>query len=69
MTHATRETPCIGVCKMDPRIALCVGCGRTLQEIASWGRMQSAERRAIMATLDQRMRAAGLTPAEPSQAG
>ena len=69
MTDATRETPCIGVCKMDPHTALCVGCGRALQEIAGWGRMQSAERRAIMATLDQRMRAAGLTPTEPSQAG
>ena len=68
MTETTRETPCIGVCKMDPCTALCIGCGRTLQEIAGWGRMPSAERRAIMATLDHRTRAAGLTPVERSQA-
>lgn len=69
MTEAERETPCIGICNIDPRAALCVGCGRTLAEIARWGGMQSAERRAIMATLEQRMLAAGLAPAEPLQAG
>lgn len=68
MTEANRETPCVGICEMDARTALCVGCGRTLAEIARWGGMASAERRAIMATLDQRMRAAGLAPAEPSRA-
>lgn len=64
MTEASRETPCVGICEMDARTALCVGCGRTLAEIASWGGMASAERRAIMRTLDRRMRAAGLAPAE-----
>jgi predicted Fe-S protein YdhL (DUF1289 family) len=63
--NATKiETPCIAVCQMDPRTNLCFGCGRTLPEIARWGRMDSAERQSIMSGLRQRMRDAGLTLAE-----
>jgi predicted Fe-S protein YdhL (DUF1289 family) len=47
---------------IDPRTNLCFGCGRTLPEIARWHRMDSAERRAVMARLAQRMTEAGLTP-------
>ena len=60
----SQDTPCIAVCQMDPRTNLCFGCGRTLPEIARWGRMESAERLSIMSTLPQRMLDAGLTPAE-----
>lgn len=44
------STPCIKLCVIgaDGR---CDGCGRTLDEIARWGRMSEAERRAIMARL------------------
>jgi uncharacterized protein len=66
MTGTKKETPCIAVCLMDPRTDLCLGCGRTLPEIARWGRMESAERLAIMATLRQRMLEAGLSPVELS---
>ena len=54
------ETPCISVCLIDPKTSLCRGCGRTLPEIARWGRMESAERLSIMAALPQRMIDAGL---------
>jgi uncharacterized protein len=64
--NGKKETPCIAVCLMDPRTNLCLGCGRTLPEIARWGRMESAERLSIMSTLPQRMRDAGLAPAESS---
>jgi predicted Fe-S protein YdhL (DUF1289 family) len=56
----SQETPCIAVCMIDPRSNLCFGCGRTLPEIARWHRMESAERRAVMALLPQRIREAGL---------
>jgi predicted Fe-S protein YdhL (DUF1289 family) len=56
----SKETPCIAVCMMDPRTSLCLGCGRTLPEIARWHRMDSAERQAVMAELTSRMREAGL---------
>lgn len=41
-------TPCIGVCRIDPMLRLCVGCGRTLDEIGRWARLSDPERRHIM---------------------
>jgi predicted Fe-S protein YdhL (DUF1289 family) len=58
------DTPCIAVCAIDPRCGLCIGCGRNMQEIGRWGGMSRAERLAIMATLQERRRAAGL-PDDP----
>jgi len=49
------ETPCVNVCLLDSDTGLCVGCGRTLQEIANWSAMTPAERRAIMAALPARL--------------
>ena len=40
----------------------CIGCGRTLQEIARWGTMDEAERQAIMAELPSRLAAKAPTP-------
>jgi predicted Fe-S protein YdhL (DUF1289 family) len=45
---------------IDPRTGLCLGCGRTLPEIARWHRMESAERQAVMSGLAERMTDAGL---------
>jgi hypothetical protein len=47
---------------IDPKTSLCFGCGRTLPEIARWHRMDSTERRAVMALLPARMTDAGLIP-------
>jgi predicted Fe-S protein YdhL (DUF1289 family) len=48
------ETPCIDVCEMDAASGLCLGCGRSLDEIARWSAMSRDERRAIMAVLPAR---------------
>jgi predicted Fe-S protein YdhL (DUF1289 family) len=40
---------------MDAASGLCIGCGRTLDEIARWSAMSNEERRAIMAILPARM--------------
>lgn len=61
----TVETPCIAVCVIDPKSGLCLGCGRTLAEIGSWQTMASADRRALMAELPQRMHDAGLPAPTP----
>lgn len=55
MTAEPISTPCIKVCIVDGRSGLCLGCGRTLTEIAAWGRMSEPERRAVMADLDGRL--------------
>ena len=49
------ETPCVNVCLLDSEIGLCVGCGRTIDEIANWASMTDGERRAIMASLLARL--------------
>ena len=48
------ETPCINVCELDEALGVCLGCGRTLAEIASWGAMTPTERGRIMAELATR---------------
>ena len=60
------DTPCIAVCMMDPRTNLCFGCGRTLNEIARWHRMESTERLSVMAELQARIEQAGLPRIEPA---
>jgi predicted Fe-S protein YdhL (DUF1289 family) len=39
---------------MDPRRGLCLGCARTLDEIARWAQMSDAERERVMAELAKR---------------
>ena len=39
---------------MDPLSGLCLGCRRSLDEIARWGSMPAAERQAILARLSGR---------------
>ncbi|RAK51576.1 DUF1289 domain-containing protein [Phenylobacterium deserti] len=47
-------TPCIQVCAVDGESGLCLGCFRTLQEIATWSRLDDASRAAVMAELPAR---------------
>lgn len=47
-------TPCVKVCVVDGATSLCLGCWRTLSEIAGWSAFTDAERAAIMAALPGR---------------
>ena len=47
-------SPCVQVCVVDGPSGLCLGCLRTLREIAGWGRLTDAERAALMAELPSR---------------
>lgn len=60
------SSPCTKVCILDAETGLCRGCGRTRDEIAAWGMLGEPQRRAIMAGLEARLRAAYLPP-EPAQ--
>jgi predicted Fe-S protein YdhL (DUF1289 family) len=51
---ANMLSPCIDVCTIDGATRLCVGCYRTLDEIAAWPRFSQEERAAVMASLAQR---------------
>lgn len=57
------ESPCVKICTLDTRARLCLGCGRTIDEIARWTAMSAAERARIMHHLPDRL--AARTKAEP----
>jgi uncharacterized protein len=59
------ETPCINVCVVDPS-GHCVGCGRSLREIASWSTLSEEARRRIMSALPQRLQTLGRRPTSGS---
>jgi predicted Fe-S protein YdhL (DUF1289 family) len=48
------ESPCVKLCVIHPEERICVGCYRTIEEIATWSRLTSAERKAVMADLSAR---------------
>ena len=51
------ETPCIKICTLDARQGLCLGCGRTIDEIARWSTMSTSERTRVMSELPARLAA------------
>jgi uncharacterized protein len=52
MTEPAPTSPCMNICVLDAS-RTCIGCLRTLDEIARWGRMSAAEQRQVIARLDQ----------------
>lgn len=47
-------TPCVKVCIIGDASGLCIGCLRTMTEIAGWTRLADAKRAAMMVTLPVR---------------
>ncbi|MEC7764157.1 MAG: DUF1289 domain-containing protein [Pseudomonadota bacterium] len=47
-------SPCNKVCQIHPDMRICIGCYRTINEIATWSRLTDMERREIMETLPER---------------
>jgi predicted Fe-S protein YdhL (DUF1289 family) len=63
------ETPCVSVCVVHPALKMCMGCGRSLDEIAGWIDFDAAERARIMAQLPRRLAATtGATPGATTSA-
>jgi predicted Fe-S protein YdhL (DUF1289 family) len=53
VTGAPAPSPCIGTCRLDTR-QICVGCRRTLAEIAEWSQASEARRHEILRALPAR---------------
>jgi uncharacterized protein len=47
-------TPCVKVCIVDGESGLCLGCYRTVPEVARWAALADVQREAIMAELPSR---------------
>ena len=54
--EAPVSSPCIGVCQTDSR-GYCVGCLRSLTEIACWSAAANDRKREILQQVEQRKRA------------
>ncbi|MFD1694727.1 DUF1289 domain-containing protein [Roseibium aestuarii] len=53
------ETPCTKICQIHPVTRLCLGCLRSLDEIAGWSSYTPEVRARIMAELPARRATAG----------
>jgi uncharacterized protein len=60
------ETPCNRTCVLHPVLQLCIGCGRSLDEIARWLALTDPERADVMAQLPGRL--ASMRPAAAADA-
>jgi uncharacterized protein len=47
-------SPCVSICELDVARSRCKGCYRTLQEVAAWGALSDAEKRAVWARIEER---------------
>lgn len=48
------QSPCVKLCTIHPTERICIGCMRTIEEIAAWSRLTPENRTAIMAELPTR---------------
>lgn len=48
------ESPCVKVCVIHEESGLCLGCYRSLEEIAAWSSLPQQQRQAIMNELPSR---------------
>jgi predicted Fe-S protein YdhL (DUF1289 family) len=62
------SSPCVKICVVDPVGGLCIGCGRTVDEISLWREMPETERVQVMATLPARLRTVKLRAANSGRA-
>jgi len=54
MPYPYPTTPCVAVCQIHPKTGYCLGCYRTLKEIAQWGKFSEDERQALLPELERR---------------
>lgn len=50
-------SPCVSICRMDERSGWCTGCLRTIDEIATWARLDDVAKRAVWKLLPARREA------------
>jgi predicted Fe-S protein YdhL (DUF1289 family) len=47
-------SPCINVCRMDEHTGWCLGCFRTIEEIAVWSGASDAQRLRVLLAVERR---------------
>ena len=54
MAQVTKISPCVGICSIDPKSKLCLGCLRSSAEIAIWPQIDNKKAREIMKEIKNR---------------
>lgn len=49
-------SPCVNICQLDETGRWCMGCGRSLSEIANWSSRTDTQKRAIIQQLSERLK-------------
>ena len=52
-------SPCVGVCQINASTKYCLGCWRTLKEVANWSRYSNDEKEILMTELAERQKRLG----------
>jgi len=53
-------SPCVGVCQINAKTKFCLGCFRTLREVAHWSRYDDDQKREVLLALRERQDEAGV---------
>jgi predicted Fe-S protein YdhL (DUF1289 family) len=64
---AAVPSPCVNVCRMDAASGLCVGCWRTIDEIAAWSKMDDDGKRQVWQAIALRKADAPVVDGERSR--
>jgi predicted Fe-S protein YdhL (DUF1289 family) len=48
-------SPCINVCKIDPKTNVCMGCVRSIKEISDWTYMNDKKKENLLLKLKYRV--------------
>jgi predicted Fe-S protein YdhL (DUF1289 family) len=64
---ASSASPCTGVCRLDEATGWCIGCLRTLDEIALWSVLDAQAKAAVRQELVRRRRTAPVLPPQGAQ--
>ncbi|HWA14590.1 MAG TPA: DUF1289 domain-containing protein [Burkholderiales bacterium] len=54
MSSRQVPSPCVNVCQMDPQTGYCLGCLRSIDEIAGWMDFSETEKLEVLERLDER---------------
>jgi len=51
MKQSKVESPCISVCRYENEV--CVGCGRTVEEVVEWYNMSDKQKQSVLNRLEK----------------
>ena len=48
------DSPCIDICTTDPESELCIGCGRTQEEVSKWISYSNEQKQQVLLNINKR---------------